>query len=51
MTKDDLLEQLREHGIEDLSRVKKCFIESDGKLSVIQRDDSQQQPKPKDSMK
>lgn len=38
ITKDDLLEQLREHGIEDLDQVQKCFIESDGKVSVIRKE-------------
>jgi uncharacterized membrane protein YcaP (DUF421 family) len=38
ITKDDLLEQLREQGIEDVRTVKKCFLESDGKMSVIRHD-------------
>ena len=38
ITKEDLLEQLREQGVEDLASVKKCFLESDGKLSVIRRE-------------
>jgi uncharacterized membrane protein YcaP (DUF421 family) len=37
ITKGDLLEQLREQGIEDISIVKKCFLEGDGKLSVIRK--------------
>lgn len=32
---EDLMEQLREQGVERLSQVKRCFVESDGKLSVI----------------
>src|SRR5678815_4039397 len=35
MTKADLLEQLREQGVDSLERVKKCYLESDGRLSVI----------------
>jgi len=35
ITKDDLLEQLREQGVEDIGSVKKVFLESDGKMSVI----------------
>ena len=31
----DLLEQLREQGIDDVRDVKKCCLESDGKMSVI----------------
>lgn len=38
ITKADLLEQLREQGIEDVSSVKKCFLESDGKMSVVPQD-------------
>jgi uncharacterized membrane protein YcaP (DUF421 family) len=37
ITGEDLLEQLREHGIEDIKDVKQCRLESDGKLSVIRR--------------
>ena len=40
ITKEDLLEQLRQQGVEEIGRVKKCFLESDGKMSVI-RDDAQ----------
>jgi uncharacterized membrane protein YcaP (DUF421 family) len=35
ITIDDLMGQLREQGVEHLSQVKRCFVESDGKLSVI----------------
>jgi uncharacterized membrane protein YcaP (DUF421 family) len=38
ITKADLLTQLREQGVEDLRSVKKCFLESDGKMSVIRLD-------------
>jgi uncharacterized membrane protein YcaP (DUF421 family) len=38
ITTKDLLEQLREQGIDDIARVRKCFLESDGKLSVIRVD-------------
>ena len=41
ITKDDLLEQLREQGVEDIRTVKKCYLESDGKMSVIRDDDGQ----------
>lgn len=37
ITVDDLLEQLREEGIEDVGAVKACRLESDGNLSVIKR--------------
>lgn len=35
LTKDELMEKLRDHGIEDLRLVKAAYIEGDGKLSVI----------------
>jgi uncharacterized membrane protein YcaP (DUF421 family) len=38
LTKEDLLEQLREQGIEDIRRVRHCSLESDGHLSVIKND-------------
>jgi uncharacterized membrane protein YcaP (DUF421 family) len=38
ITKGDLLEQLREQGVEDVRSVKKCYLESDGKMSVIRHD-------------
>lgn len=33
----ELMGQLREHGIEKIADVKKCFLESDGHISVIKR--------------
>jgi uncharacterized membrane protein YcaP (DUF421 family) len=46
ITKDDLLSQLREQGVEDVGSVKKCFLESDGRISVIRDhpDDSSRPP-------
>jgi uncharacterized membrane protein YcaP (DUF421 family) len=37
ITKEDLLEQLREQGVDDVANVKKCFLEGDGRISVIQK--------------
>jgi len=34
----DLMEQLREQGVDDIANVRTCFLESDGKLSVIRED-------------
>jgi uncharacterized membrane protein YcaP (DUF421 family) len=39
ITKEDLLQQLREQGVEDVTGVKRCFLESDGRMSVIRLDD------------
>lgn len=44
MTREDLLEQLREQGVDEIGLVKKCFLESDGRISVI-RDDSREPPR------
>lgn len=35
LTRDDVLSQLREHGLESEKSVKKCYLESDGHFSVI----------------
>ena len=35
LTEDDVLAQLREHGLEDETTVKQCYLESDGHFSVI----------------
>ena len=32
---DVLMGQLREHGLESAEQVKKCYLEPDGKISVI----------------
>lgn len=39
LTLDDLMEQLREQGVERLSDVRSCCLEGDGHLSVIRRKD------------
>jgi uncharacterized membrane protein YcaP (DUF421 family) len=36
ITEDELMMQLREQGLEDISKVKDVFIESDGRFSIIQ---------------
>ncbi len=46
LTEDDLEEQLRQQGIASLAEVRRCYIESDGKLSVL-RADRAGPPKPK----
>jgi uncharacterized membrane protein YcaP (DUF421 family) len=37
VTENELRSQLREHGIDDLSQVRKAYMESDGRVSVIKR--------------
>ena len=41
ITRDDLREQLREQGVESIESVKKCYLESDGRMSVIREDDGE----------
>jgi uncharacterized membrane protein YcaP (DUF421 family) len=43
LTVDDLMEQLREQGVEHLHEVKSCCLEGDGHLSVIRRKDGDDQ--------
>lgn len=40
VTVDDLKAKLREKGVDDVSRVRKAYLESDGAVSVIRMDDS-----------
>jgi uncharacterized membrane protein YcaP (DUF421 family) len=39
ITEEELMGQLREQGIDDLSKVKKAFMERDGRISVIQQEE------------
>lgn len=43
ITKADLMEQLREQGIEDPGHAKRAYLEADGHLSVIKYDDDEHQ--------
>lgn len=45
ITRTDLLEQLREQGVEDVHGVKTCRLESDGRMSVVRRENDDQ-PRP-----
>jgi uncharacterized membrane protein YcaP (DUF421 family) len=38
ITQDELMSQLRLQGVDDLTRVKRACIESDGRISVVQYD-------------
>jgi uncharacterized membrane protein YcaP (DUF421 family) len=35
ITRDELMSLLREHGVEDLARVKQACLEGDGRLSIV----------------
>lgn len=43
LTEDDLLGQLREQGVEDISIVKKCYLESNGHFSALTESPRKQQ--------
>jgi len=47
LTLDDLMEQLREQGVERLSEVRHCCLEGDGHLSVIRRKEGEDGPPPR----
>ena len=44
LTRDELDEFLREQGIDDLRKVKSCFLEPDGQLSVIRAESESSPP-------
>ena len=48
ITKDELITELREHGIEDVTEVKEARIEEDGHISVIKKKKSDDVEKPKE---
>jgi len=41
LTKDELMSQLREQGVEDLDEVAHAYMEGDGRISVIKKDSGQ----------
>ncbi|WP_332021164.1 YetF domain-containing protein [Kaistella sp.] len=41
LTKDELMTNLRENGIENLSDVKKAFVESEGNISFVKFKDKE----------
>lgn len=46
VSKEDLFSQLRQHGIDDIKRVKRACMEGDGKISIIEVDNSGKQNEP-----
>ena len=38
ITEEELISQLREHGVEDVAEVKLSYLEGDGRISVIERE-------------
>jgi uncharacterized membrane protein YcaP (DUF421 family) len=48
ITEDELLSQLREQGLDDVAKVKEAYMEPDGHISVVQREQRRQnRPTPK----
>jgi uncharacterized membrane protein YcaP (DUF421 family) len=47
ITDEDLLMQLREQGISDISKVKEAYMESDGHISVVEKKEKHQQKQDK----
>lgn len=41
LTTDDVIEQLREQGVNDLQKVRRCYMEADGHFSVIREDENE----------
>ena len=48
ITEDELMSQLRLQGIEDVSQVKKCCLESNGEFSVLRFDEKSKEGNKKD---
>ena len=46
IAEEELMSQLREQGLDDVSQVKEAYMESDGQFSVVQKKE-RQHPKPK----
>lgn len=45
ITEEELMSQLRQHGVDDVRRVKRCCLEEDGHISVITRRGDSDEPK------
>jgi uncharacterized membrane protein YcaP (DUF421 family) len=48
ITKEELMSQLREQGVSDLSQVKAAYMEGDGHISVIQHESPSHHPRKKE---
>jgi uncharacterized membrane protein YcaP (DUF421 family) len=48
LTMEDLMEQLREQGIDDVREVKRCFLEADGRLSVLKAEGDKKPSRPRE---
>ncbi len=50
ITREELMSQLRQQGIERCDEVKECFIEGDGRVSVIKREKDAEPNKPREKV-
>ena len=41
VTRDELMAQLREQGVDDIAKVKSACLEGDGQFSVVRKDDGE----------
>jgi uncharacterized membrane protein YcaP (DUF421 family) len=48
ITEDELMAEIRTHGVDDVARVSRAYIESDGMISVITRDEKATNPPRRD---
>ncbi len=49
ITREELMEQLREQGVSELSKVKEAYMESNGRISVIEREEKHHKKNDKES--
>lgn len=49
LTIDELKSKLREQGVDDISKVRSAYMEGDGSISVIRRDDKEPVAQPRQS--
>lgn len=48
LTEDELIANLRQNGMDDISQVRKACVESDGNISFIKYDENADNPKKKE---
>jgi len=50
ISEDELMGEIRGHGVEDIREVKRAYIESDGMISVITMDERRNETPPRDAL-
>jgi uncharacterized membrane protein YcaP (DUF421 family) len=51
ITEDELMSQLRVHGLDDFRKVKQAHMESDGRISIVQIEEEQKKPEERKGIK